>query len=99
MHTSKTRDKKYRVSHKVKQTRISEDFYHQMAVRVNRMVHVHQLKPIFQLVTIGPRKILDMFNFRVKKTTDLLFGRRLWTAVGSFLVGRSQKRYSRPVEL
>ena len=48
---------------------------------------------------IGRRKILDMFNFLVKNTTDLLFGRRLWTSVGSFLVGRSHKRYNRPVEL
>ena len=48
---------------------------------------------------IGRRKILDMFNFLVKKPTDLLFGRRLWTAVGSVFVGRTQKRYNRPVEL
>ena len=38
-----------------------------------------------------------MFNFFVKNTTDLLFGRRLWSALGSILVSRSQKRYNRPV--
>ena len=48
---------------------------------------------------IGRRKILDMFNFLVKNTTDLLFGRRLWTSVGPVLVGRGQKRYNLPVEL
>ena len=45
------------------------------------------------------REILDMFNFLVKNTIDLLFGRRLWSSVGSFLVGRNQKRYNRPVEV
>ena len=40
-----------------------------------------------------------MFNFLVKNPTDLLFGRRLWTAMGSFLVSMSQKRYNRPVEV
>ena len=48
---------------------------------------------------VGQRKILDMFNFLVKKPTDLLFGRRLWTSVGSILVGMRQKRYNRPVEV
>ena len=45
------------------------------------------------------RKILDLFNFLVKNPTDLLFGRRLWMAMGAFLVCRSQTRYNRPVEM
>ena len=48
---------------------------------------------------IGRRKILDLFNFLVKNPTDLLFGRRLWTSVGCFLVDRRQKKYNQPVEL
>ena len=36
-------------------------------------------------------------NFCVKNTTDLLFGRCLWSSVGSFVVGRSQKRYNETV--
>ena len=38
-------------------------------------------------------------QFFGQKPTDFLFGRRLWTAVGSYLVGRIQKRYNRPVEV
>ena len=40
-----------------------------------------------------------MFNFLVKNPTDLLIGRPLETSRGSFLVGRNQKRYNRPVEV
>ena len=47
---------------------------------------------------IGRLKILDMFKFLVKNPTDLLVGRPLKTSSGSFLVGRSQKRYNRPME-
>ena len=43
---------------------------------------------------IGRRKILDMFNFLVKNTTDLWFGRQLCSTLGSFLDGRSKKRYN-----
>ena len=40
-----------------------------------------------------------MFNFLAKSAIDLFFGWRFWTSVGSFLVGRSRKRYNWPVEV
>ena len=40
-----------------------------------------------------------MFNILVKKTGDFLISCLLSSAVGSLLVGRSQKTYNRPVEV
>ena len=40
-----------------------------------------------------------MSNILVKNPDDLLIVRKLWSSVGPFLVGRSQKRYNLPVEL
>ena len=60
-------------------------------LKMTYLVGQNNLFGLLNMPLIGRRK--DMFNFLVKKPTDLLFGRRLWTAVGSFLVGKSQKRY------
>ena len=42
-----------------------------------------------------PTKNIRLVQFFGQNPTDLLFGRRLWMSVGSFLVGRSLKRYNR----
>ena len=48
---------------------------------------------------IGRPNKLNMSNILVKKNSDILIDRPLWTSVGSFLVGRSQDNHNPPVEL
>ena len=48
---------------------------------------------------IGRQTGLNMFNILVKSPADLLISCSLSSAVGSFLVGRGQKRGNRPVEV
>ena len=48
---------------------------------------------------VGRQTISDMSNNLFKNSDDQLTLRSLWTPVGPFSVGRSQKRTCQPVEL